>query len=65
MDEKSAERRVGEVEQPPPGPDETTKHGNELLVEYGGAEDLDNPKNWSSKYKWLMVFILSGMSLTT
>jgi len=35
------------------------------LVDYDGPADPANPKNWSATYKWSLVAILSGMSLTT
>ena len=35
------------------------------LVEYNGPDDPENPKNWSRAYKWTLMIILSGMSLTT
>ena len=35
------------------------------LVEYDGPNDPQNPKNWSGAYKWTLMMILSGMSLTT
>lgn len=35
------------------------------IVEYDGPNDPENPKNWSHAYKWTLLMILSGMSLTT
>ena len=34
------------------------------LVDYDGLHDLTNPQNWSPLYKWTLVFILSGLTLT-
>lgn len=29
-----------------------------LVVEWDGPDDLDNPHNWSPRYKWLVSFVL-------
>ena len=37
---------------------------SQFLVDYDGSNDPQNPKNWSPWYKWTLVVILSGMTLT-
>ena len=34
------------------------------LVDYDGPHDPTNPKNWSPRYKWTLVVILFGLTLT-
>lgn len=35
---------------------------NENLVDFDGEDDPDNPINWSPRYKWAIVGLLSLMS---
>jgi DHA1 family multidrug resistance protein-like MFS transporter len=32
------------------------------LVDWDGPQDLDNPQNWDSKYKWWIIMILACMT---
>lgn len=34
-----------------------------LLVDFDGPDDLSNPINWSKRYKWFIVVLLSLVNL--
>lgn len=34
-----------------------------LLVDFDGPDDLSNPINWSKRYKWAIVVLLSAVNL--
>lgn len=34
-------------------------------VDYDGPNDVSNPRNWSKVYKWTLMIIISGLSMTT
>lgn len=61
-DEPASEKRIGLSTQAEGGSDQL---GDPHLVDYDGPADPASPKNWSATYKWSLVAILSGMSLTT
>ena len=44
----------------PEVPDEST-----YLVSFHGDDDKDDPKNWTRGYKWLLIFVLAGMTLSS
>lgn len=39
-----------------------TKH-DEVILDFE-AGDPENPRNWDSKFKWLIVFLLAFMAFT-
>lgn len=50
------------LEAPPSS--EILTSNDEGFVEYDGADDLENPKNWSATYKWSIVALISFLALT-
>lgn len=38
---------------------------SESFVDYDGPNDVCNPRNWSKAYKWSLMVIISGLSMTT
>lgn len=36
---------------------------NQHVVDFDGPEDPEDPLNWSAKYKWSVVILISIMSL--
>lgn len=32
-----------------------------FVVNFDGPKDLENPRNWSRNYKWILVAMLSSM----
>lgn len=37
----------------------------QLLVDFDGLHDLSNPVNWSKRYKWAIVILLSTVNIIT
>ena len=50
-----------ETEDPPKSPSLHGKDPN--LVQWGGPDDLENPQNWSPRRKWLMITVVTLMSV--
>lgn len=42
--------------------DADTKH-DEVILDFE-AGDPENPRNWDTKFKWLIVFLLAFMAFT-
>ena len=38
-------------------------HTDADIVTFNGSDDVANPHNWSPRYKWMMVILVSTMSL--
>ena len=62
--EKSQDGAVGathslhDVEQNPVRSDSRS-----FIVDFDGPDDIKDPLNWSSRYKWSMVILISVLSL--
>jgi len=61
MNSKTGISTENDLEAPAPG---NLQPHDEGFVEYGGVDDMENPKNWSSSYKWSIVALISFLALT-
>ncbi|KAF8433769.1 MFS polyamine transporter [Boletus edulis BED1] len=49
----------------PNGKADVGKHTSDLVVDWDGPDDPENPKNWSFRRKWAATAIISGFTFIT
>ena len=59
----SSEKYVkNDIEDPPP-PLSNESNEDPNLVTWDGPNDIENPQNWSRRYKWIITIICSIMTV--
>ena len=44
--------------------DPASENKDDNLIDFDGSNDPSNPLNWSWQYKWMIVMLISLMTLT-